>query len=357
MEMIEEQIFTPLRNKVTQGRRISLQEAELLYQRASDEQLQELALIVRSRFHPEKEASWTRMCIINFTNICIAKCDFCAFYRLPHQEGTYTLTAEELVRSVEIFHQGGDGYIGFNGGFNPKLSLATYREVFGEVRRRFPDMVLYEMTIPEFMFYCKLSKVPYEEGAAYLKASGTAWIPGGGAEVLSPSFRLRHSPGKYTVDDYFQAQAAVIRQGIGSTATMMIGMDESPRERFEHLERLRHFQDLWKKMPSFLCWTYKPWNTSFGGQEISDQDYLRWLAICRIFLDNFKHIRTSVLTRHEVALHGLRYGADDLDLPTSDEVISKAGGEIPTDHKKILDHGRKLGYSLKRRAASLAQPS
>ena len=340
-----------IRKKLDTGKRIHEDEARWLYLNTSNEELQSLAQVVRARYHRVKEATWTKMCIINFTNICVAKCDFCAFYRLPHQEGTYTLKPDALVKKVSAFRKLGEGYIGFNGGFNPKLSLATYKEVFGEVRDKFPDLTLYEMTIPEFMFYCKLGKIPYDEGVRYLRESGTKWIPGGGAEVLSQSFRDRHSPGKYTVQDFYKAQAAVIAGGLGTTATMVIGMDETLDERFEHLSTLRSFQDTWNAMPSFLCWTYKPYHTEFGGREISNEEYYRWLAICRIYLDNVRHIRTSVLTKNEDGLKGLDYGADDFDLPTSDEVIEKAGGTISKDFESILESARQLGYRLTRRGS------
>ena len=340
-------------NKLANHGRLSPGEARALFLDASDEQLRHLAALVRGRYHREQEATWTMMCIINFTNVCVAKCDFCAFYRLPHEAGTYTLTASQLIRKVEAFRQPGHGYIGFNGGFNPRLSLSVYGRIFGEVRKRFPGMTCYEMTIPEFMFYCKLGKFSYDEGAQYLRRTGTAWVPGGGAEVLSQSFRQRHSPGKYSVSDFYRAQAAVIRQGIGSTATMVIGMDETLDERLEHLERLRQFQDQWRVIPSFLCWTYKPYNTVLGGEEIGDREYFRWLALCRVYLDNIRHIRTSVLTKNENALTGLAYGADDFDLPTSDEVIEKAGGTIEGDFQKILAKAEDLGYHLVRRDSSL----
>jgi cyclic dehypoxanthinyl futalosine synthase len=102
-------------------------------------------------------------------------------------------------------------------------------------------------------------------------------------------------------------------------------------------------------MPSFLCWTYKPFNNELGGQEISTQEYLRWLAICRIYLDNFEHVRTSVLTKNSDALLGLRYGADDFDLPTEDEVTQKAGATISLEFDQILKAGRELGFKLVKR--------
>jgi cyclic dehypoxanthinyl futalosine synthase len=202
------------------------------------------------------------------------------------------------------------------------------------------------------MFSCKVSKISYDEGAKILADSGTRWVTGGGAEILDDSFRKRHSPGKYTVADYFNAQEAILRAGMGSTATMVIGFDETLDERLNHLESLRSFQDrVGGTLASFLCWTYKPWNNELGGEEISTDEYLRWLAISRIFLHNFRNIRTSVLTKNEDALRGLTFGANDFDLPTEDEVTQKAGATISLDFERILSAARGLGL-----APTLRQP-
>ena len=205
------------------------------------------------------------------------------------------------------------------------------------------------------MFTCKLSKVSYEEGAKILAKSGTRWITGGGAEILDDDFRRRHSPGKYTVRDYFEAQKAVLSAGIGSTATMVIGFDETLAERLNHLESLRDFQDeVDGGLTSFLCWTFKPYNnelgSKLGSEEVSSREYLRWLAVSRIFLHNFKHIRTSVLTKNEAALIGLNYGANDFDLPTEDEVTQKAGASISTEFQRILKTAADLGYKAVHRS-------
>jgi cyclic dehypoxanthinyl futalosine synthase len=140
------------------------------------------------------------------------------------------------------------------------------------------------------------------------------------------------------------AQKAILDQGLGSTATMVIGFDESITERLEHLERLRRFQDEnQRSLASFLCWTYKPFGNALGGKEVSTHEYLRWLAICRIYLDNFVHIRTSVLTKNEDALQALTWGANDFDLPTEDEVTQKAGATISHAFDAVLNHAEKLG--------------
>ena len=135
-----------------------------------------------------------------------------------------------------------------------------------------------------------------------------------------------------------------MRSGMGSTATMVIGFDESLDERLNHLESLRNFQDrVGGSLASFLCWTYKPFGNALGGKEVSTNEYLRWLAVCRIYLDNFVHIRTSVLTKNERALEALLWGANDFDLPTEDEVTQKAGATITHAFDTVLNHAEKIG--------------
>ena len=136
--------------------------------------------------------------------------------------------------------------------------------------------------------------------------------------------------------DYFDAQRAIVESGLKTTATMVIGFDETLDERLEHLQRTRDFQDETGGLFSFLCWTYKPYGTAFGGREISAQEYRRHIALSRIFLDNVKHIRTSVLTQNEDAFRALDYGADDFDLPIEDEVTQKAGARIELDLEGLL---------------------
>ncbi|MEY4631743.1 MAG: hypothetical protein RIQ81_1863 [Pseudomonadota bacterium] len=334
--------------KVESQQRVSRSEARWLFEHAGDEELSHLATMVRRRFHADDEATYLIMAIVNYTNVCVAKCDYCSFYRLPHQAGTYLLDFEQVCGRIDALRAYGGTLVAFNGGFHPKLHLRDYAELFSRVRNRYgKELEFFEMTVAEFMFSCKLSKVSYEDGAALLKAAGTRWVTGGGAEILDDGFRMRHSPGKYKVADYFNAQAAILGSGIGSTATQVIGFDESLDERLNHLETLRNFQDgSARKLPSFLCWTYKPWNNELGGQEITTQEYLRWLAVSRIFLDNFRHIRTSVLTQNERALEGLRFGADDFDLPTEDEVTQKAGATIHHDFERILSAARTDGFKV-----------
>jgi len=332
--------------KIEANERIDDREARYLYEQASLEDLRKWATQVKARHHPTDRATYLIMRIINYTNICVAKCDYCSFYRLPRSSEGYVLPMPEIFAKIEeILELGGD-FVAFNGGFNPRLKLDWYENTFSRIRERYGDTIeFFALTIAELMYVAKLCRLPYETVCASLKDAGVRWVTGGGAEILTNEFRLRHSPQKYTADDYLHAQEVVLNAGLNSTATMVIGFDESIDERVEHLRRIRALQDRTNGgLFSFLSWTYKPYHNELGGQEVSAEAYWRHLATSRIYLDNFKHIRTSVLTQNENALHGLHYGADDFDIPLEDEVTEMAGATINRDIAAILDQAKSEGF-------------
>jgi cyclic dehypoxanthinyl futalosine synthase len=339
-----------IRGKVEVGERVSAAEALRLWREASDAELRGLASAVRGRFHGVRDCSYMVMRIVNYTNVCVAQCDYCAFYKLPGQAGGYVLRQEDVFAKLdELLALGGD-LAAFNGGFNPHLPLEYYCELFAAIRARYGETLeFYALTIAEFLYLADHAKLSYAEAAQRFKAAGVRWITGGGSEILTEDFRRRHSKFKYTVAEYFEAQRAIVEAGLKTTATMVIGFDETIEERIEHLERTRTFQDELLAaghagLASFLCWTYKPYFTQMGGIEIGTGEYLRHLALSRIYLDNVPRIRTSVLTQNERALEGLLYGADDFDLPIEDEVTQKAGATISLNFEKMLDVARGLGF-------------
>jgi len=337
---------------IERGERITAADAAVLWHHASDDELARLAGTVRARFHAPDRATYMIMRIINYTNVCVAQCDYCAFYVLPNQDGGYVLTREDVFAKIdELLEVGGD-LVGFNGGFNPKLPLHYYCDLFAAVRERYGERVeFYALTIAEFMYLADHAGVSWSEAAAQMREAGVYWITGGGSEILTEDFRSRHSKFKYTVAQYFEAQRAIVEAGLRTTATMVIGFDESFDERLEHLQRTRDFQDGclaagYDGLFSFLCWTYKPYGTAFGGREISPNEYLRHMALSRIFLDNVRHFRTSVLTLNEDAFRALEYGADDFDLPIEDEVTQKAGARIDLDLDRLLAVPRAMGFQV-----------
>ena len=332
--------------------RIGVDEAAALWRDASDEELIRRANEVRDRFHEPKGATYMVMRIINYTNVCVAQCDYCAFYVLPNQQGGYVLSRDEVFAKIDELLEFGGDLVAFNGGFNPRLPLDYYCDLFASVRERYGERVeFYALTVAEFVFLADRARLSYAEAAARLRDAGVHWVTGGGSEILTEDFRARHAKWKYTVADYFEAQRAIIESGMRTTATMVIGFDETLDERLEHLERTRDFQDETGGLFSFLCWTYKPYGTAFGGREISPREYWRHIALSRIFLDNVKHVRTSVLTQNEDAFRALDYGADDFDLPIEDEVTQKAGARIDLDLEGLLAIPRSMGYEVEYRRA------
>jgi cyclic dehypoxanthinyl futalosine synthase len=341
-----------IERRVVEGGRLSRPEARLLWEHAGDAELQRMAAAVRGRYHAADRATYLVMRIINYTNVCVAQCDYCAFYVLPNQAGGYVLSREEVFAKMdELLELGGD-LVGFNGGFNPRLPLHYYCELFRAVRDRYGDRIeFYALTIAEFMYLADRAGLSFLETALELKRAGVHWITGGGSEILTEDFRKRHAKFKYTVAEYFEAQRAVVDAGMRTTATMVIGFDETIEERLEHLERTREFQDETGGLFSFLCWTYKPHGTALGGGEISAREYHRHIALSRIFLDNVRHVRTSVLTLNEDAFRALDFGADDFDLPIEDEVTQKAGAKIDLDLERLLAIPRSMGFRVEYRHA------
>ena len=337
--------------------RITIDEAARLWNEATDDELIERAQAVRAQWHRPDHATYMVMRIINYTNVCVAQCDYCAFYVLPNQDGGYVLSREDVFAKIDELVEVGGDLVAFNGGFNPKLPLDFYCDLFHSVRERYGERVeFYALTIAEFVFLADRAGLTYAEAAVRLRDAGVHWVTGGGSEILTEDFRKRHAKWKYTVSDYFEAQRAIVESGMRTTATMVIGFDETLDERLEHLQRTRDFQDACladglEGLFSFLCWTYKPYGTAFGGREISGHEYQRHIALSRIFLDNVKHVRTSVLTQNEEAFRALDFGADDFDLPIEDEVTQKAGARIDLDLERLLEVPRRLGYTVEYRRA------
>ncbi len=343
--------------KVEAGGRIAPDDAAVLWHEASDDDLQRLGQVVRGRWHRPDRATYMVMRIVNYTNVCVAQCDYCAFYVLPNRGGGYVLSREQVFAKIDDLLELGGDLVAFNGGFNPRLPLDYYADLFAAVRERYGERVeFYALTIAEFLYLADRAGLSYAEAAARLRDAGVHWITGGGSEILTEDFRKRHAKFKYTVREYFEAQRAIVESGMRTTATMVIGFDETLEERLEHLQRTRDFQDGCARdgldgLFSFLCWTYKPYGTAFGGREIAPREYWRHIALSRIFLDNVRHVRTSVLTQNEDAFRALDYGADDFDLPIEDEVTQKAGARIDLELESLLAIPRRLGYTVEYRRA------
>ena len=343
---MQESNFERIKDCLDGGGRVTKDDARWLWLNASDEELKLLANKVRNRYHQPGVATYLLMRIINYTNVCVAKCDYCSFYRLPKAPDGYIRSKEWIFERIDELVNMGADLFAFNGGFNPDLKIEYYVDLFGSIRSRYKESIeFYAMTVVELLYIARISRISVPEAVKILKDAGVRWLTGGGAEILADSFRLRHSPQKYTVKEYLDTQRAILEGGMKTTATMVIGFDESLEERLDHLQSVREFQDsTGRGVFSFLCWTYKPYNNELGGAEIGSDEYLRHLALCRIFFDNIRHIRTSVLTQNANALRGLTYGADDFDVPWEDEVTQKAGAVIEQNVDSVLGYAHQEGF-------------
>ncbi|MBI2082878.1 MAG: radical SAM protein [Deltaproteobacteria bacterium] len=309
----------------------------------------------RCEFYPDKKASYIIMRIVSYTNICVADCSYCAFYRRPGNAEGYVLTEEEIFAKIDHLLATGGSLVAMEGGFNPKLKIDHYERLFRSVRKKYGDCVeIYGPTIVEIIFIAKASRISLEEALIRLKESGLRWIPGGGAEILTDEWRKKLSPKKYSVKEYLDGMELAQRLGFGTTATMVIGFGESPEDRIEHLRHIRDLQDKTGGFSSFLLWSYQPDNTALGGVRIVNEDYLRTVAVSRLYLDNIPVIRASVLTQGEGAAQALLSGAHDFDIPLEDQVTEKAGIKIERNVEKVLSWVRQTGIEpVKRKPLTL----
>ncbi len=296
---------------------------------------------VRCTHYPHGQATYVIMRIVSYTNVCVADCSYCAFYRHPGEEGAYVLSQEEIFSKIDHLLSRGGSLVAMEGGFNPKLKIDHYEGLFRAVRQRYGNRIeIYGPTIVELIFIARSSRISLEEALVRLQEAGLYWIPGGGAEILTDKWRQRLSPKKYSVKEYLDGMALAQKLGFGTTATMVIGFGESPGDRLEHLSHIRDLQDRasgrFGGFSSFLLWTYQPDHTSLGGQRTNNDDYLRTLAISRLYLDNIPVIRASFLTQYDQGPLALTAGAHDFDIPLEDQVTQLAGARIEENVEKVL---------------------
>lgn len=308
--------------------------------------LQAMATQAKARYHPLDKASYIIMRIVSLTNVCVADCAYCAFYRRPGDPEAYILTQDQIFQKVDALVAKGGTMVAMEGGFHPKLKVDHYETLFTAMRTRYGDAIeIYGPTIVEAIWIARSSKISLEDCLVRLKAAGLRWIPGGGAEILTDEWRKRLSPKKYSVAEYLDGMRTAQKLGYGTTATMVIGFGEPLDARIEHLRHIRELQDETGGFTSFLLWTYQSQNTALGGQVTTNEDYLRTVALARIYLDNIPHIRASVLTQGEGGPEALLYGANDFDIPLEDQVTQLAGAKVESNIENVLGWVRARGIT------------
>jgi cyclic dehypoxanthinyl futalosine synthase len=344
--------ITRLVEKVQAGARLDATEALELYRSAPTAVLGALADGIRARKHPEGLVTYIIDRNVNYTNVCVAKCNFCAFYREVGSPDGYVLGFDELFRKIDETVAVGGVQLLLQGGHNPDLPLSWYEDLFRAVKERYPSFKLHALSPPEVIHLSRLSQFPVPEVIDRLIAAGLDSIPGGGAEILVDRVRkLLHCYGKATADEWLDVMRHAHRAGLRTTATMMYGTVETDGERIEHMMRLRDLQDETGGFTAFITWSYQPDHTELSGTEATGVDYLRTLAIARIVLDNFDNLQASWVTQGgKVGQLSLAYGANDMgSVMIEENVVRAAGASYCMDELEIVRNIEDAGFAAKRR--------
>jgi cyclic dehypoxanthinyl futalosine synthase len=339
-------------DKVRAGGRLDASEALRLYRDAPTALLGQLADAVRERKHPERIVSYIIDRNVNYTNVCVARCNFCAFYRPVGSPDGYVLGFDELFRKIDETIAVGGVQLLLQGGHNPDLPLSWYEDLFRAIKERYPAFKLHALSPPEVIHLSRLSQIPVPQVLERLIAAGLDSVPGGGAEILVDRVRtLLHCVGKATADEWLDVMRHAHRAGLRTTATMMYGTVETDEERIEHLVRLRGLQDETSGFTAFITWSYQPEHTELAGTEATGVDYLRTLALSRIVLDNFDNLQASWVTQGgKVGQLSLAYGANDMgSVMIEENVVRAAGASYCMDEVEIVRNIEDAGFVAKRR--------
>ena len=310
-------------------------EALELYQRASLLELGDAADRVRWRLHPEPVVTYIIDRNINYTNVCVADCGFCAFARRPkHSEG-YVLSFEQIGRKIDECKELGGVQILIQGGHNPYIPFEWYLDLMRYIKEHH-RIHIHGFSPSEIVFFSERFRLPVAEVIRELRGAGLDSIPGGGGEILVDAVRQRVAPKKAQTDDWLGVQEEAHRQGLRTTVSMMYGMGESDADRVEHLLRVRALQSRTGGFTAFICWPLQPEGTpEMSGMPKTDAiTYLRTLAVARVLLDNVPSLQSSWVTMgHKVGQVALKFGANDYgSLMMEENVVSAAG----TTHRSTI---------------------
>jgi cyclic dehypoxanthinyl futalosine synthase len=338
--------------KVADGGRVDAAEALVLYREAPTHLLGRLADAVRSRKHPGRIVTYIIDRNVNYTNVCVARCSFCAFYRPVGSDEGYVLGFDEIFRKIDETIAVGGNQLLLQGGHNPDLPIEWYEDLFRAIKSRYPGFKLHALSPPEVLHISRLNRLPVAAVLERLVAAGLDSIPGGGAEILVDRVRKRlNCYSKASADEWIDVMRQAHRAGLRSTATMMYGTVETDEERIEHLMRLRDLQDETGGFTAFIAWSYQPEHTEHGGYEATGVEYLRTLALARIVLDNFDNLQASWVTQGgKVGQLSLAFGANDMgSVMIEENVVRAAGASYCMDEVEIVANIEDAGFIPKRR--------
>lgn len=345
-------IVTSLLERAVAGSRLTPRQGLRLLESHDLAALAGAADAIARRRHPEPYRTYNIDRNINYTNICTGGCRFCAFSRRPGDTAGYVIDRPALYRKIEETLALGGDQILLQGGMNPDLDIAWYERLVRDIRERFPRVNIHGFSPPEIHHIAEVSRVPIIEVLRRLKAAGLGSLPGGGAEILADRVRQSLSPCKVSADGWLAVCRAWHELGGKGSATMMFGHIETPAERIEHLDRLRRLQDETGGFTAFIAWTFQPGNTSLADvPKAGAMEYLKMLAVSRLYLDNFANLQSSWVTQGlKIGQMALRFGANDMgSLMIEENVVAAAGTSYKATVGQLRQAIAGAGYTPRRR--------
>ena len=281
---------------------------------------------------------------INYTNVCVNECRFCAFFRRKESRDAYLLTYDEILEKVRETVEAGGTQVMIQGGLYPDLGLEYYEKMLSLIKSKY-DITIHSFTATEIQHFARQAGISILDCLKRLQAAGLDSLPGGGAEILVDEIRQKVSPKKIMTEDWLHVMECAHSIGMESTATMVIGLGETMAQRVEHMDKIRRLQDRTGGFRAFITWTFQPGNTELGGEKTSGWDYMRTLAMTRLYMDNVAHIQGSWVTQGErIGQLTLGFGADDLgSIMLEENVVRAAGTAYDMSIKKMADLIRGAG--------------
>jgi cyclic dehypoxanthinyl futalosine synthase len=335
-----------LLDRAAAGGRLTFDEGVRLYKEADIHDLGAAAHARRMQLYPSNVVTYVIDTTINYTNICNVHCTFCAFFRPEkHKEG-YTMSHDKVLERVKFAADQGATQIMIQGGVNPGLRLEWFETLFERVRREFPNVDIHSLSVSEIVGLSTVEGMPTREVLARLKEAGMKSLPGAGAEILVERVRKRISARKVVPERWLGVMREAQQLGMPTTATMMFGSIETPEERVEHMRVLRELQDETGGFTAFIPWYYVPFKTPLRGKEATGLEYLRVLAVSRLYLDNFPHVQASWLTPGlKMGQLALFYGCDDMGGTIIEEqVVHDAGSTSEATRRDLENVIRSAGF-------------
>jgi cyclic dehypoxanthinyl futalosine synthase len=335
-----------LLEKAAAGGRLSFDEGVRIYEEADIHDLGAAAHARRMQLHPRSIVTYVIDTTINYTNVCNVHCTFCAFFRPEKHKDGYTMSHDQVLSRVKFAADQGATQIMIQGGVNPELGLPWFEELFERVAREYPRVDIHSLSVSEIVGLSRVEQLPVRDVLRRLKSAGMKSLPGAGAEILVERVRKRISARKVKPEDWIGVMREAQQLGMPTTATMMFGSIETHAERIEHLDVVRRLQDETGGFTAFIPWYYVPWKTPLRGREATGLEYLRVLAVSRLYLDNVAHLQASWLTPGlKMGQLALFYGCDDMGGTILEEqVVHDAGSTNEASRRDLEDAIRGAGF-------------